>query len=152
MNTLVMLLFFSVALNQRPASTDSLGGLEEVPTVSYCDLITNPQAYSGKMVRIKASYFSGRHTGFFYDLDCDGVTKRTHAVLSCNDEEFCKKLVGIIDGALISGRAELTVVGKFKGLGGYGKLSPSAEGFRFELEFNKIEKASGIPASVPWPE
>jgi hypothetical protein len=73
-------------------------------------------------------------------------------VFSCNDEESCKKLRETIDGALILGRAELTVVGRFKGPGAYAKPSPGSEGFRFELEFNKIEKAVGIPANAPWPE
>ena len=121
----------------------------------YCDLIAHPELHNNKIVRVKASYFSGRHGGFFYALDCDGLGKRAHSVLSCDNEESCKKLREVIDnaltGGLTRGRAELTVVGRFKGPGVYAKPSPNSEGFRFELEFHKIEKAAPIPPNTPWP-
>jgi hypothetical protein len=137
MNINMLLLLLNMLWGQQEAAISSSAGQDATLTVSYCDLIAHPEQYKDKIVRVKASYFTGRHAGFFYDLECDGLSKRAHSALSCGDEESCKNLRETIDKVLAGGitmsRAELTVIGRFKGPGAYGKISPNDKGLRFEL-------------------
>lgn len=42
----------------------------ETPTVSYCELIRNPQRYNEKLVRVHAHYRVGFEVSYLYDLEC----------------------------------------------------------------------------------
>src|SRR6266850_7948844 len=42
----------------------------QIPTVRYCDLITNPDTYDGKQIRLRAEYDSGFEHSVFADSRC----------------------------------------------------------------------------------
>src|SRR2546423_4455605 len=42
----------------------------EPPTVRYCDLISNPDAYDGKQIRLRAEYESAFEASVFADSKC----------------------------------------------------------------------------------
>jgi len=42
----------------------------EIPTVAYCDLLSKPDAYDGKRIKIRAEYNSGFEHSVFSDSAC----------------------------------------------------------------------------------
>jgi hypothetical protein len=42
----------------------------EIPTVAYCDLLSKPDAYDGKQIRIRSEYNSGFEHSVFSDSAC----------------------------------------------------------------------------------
>lgn len=148
-------LLLNVLWWQQDSGINLLINKSGLPLIPYCDLIREPYLYNNKTVRVKASYITSYHGAFFYDLACRELNQRARSVLTCENEESCKTLRETLDrhlkGNIREKRVELIVVGLFRGPDTYGKPSTDSEGFRFELEFNKIERVIPIPADTPWP-
>lgn len=155
MSKYAFFLLLNILWWQQDSGINLLIDKSGLPLISYCDLVREADLYKNKPVRVKASYFTSYHGAFFYDLACNELSKRARAVLTCENEESCKALRETLDrhlkGNIREKRVELIVVGIFRGPSIYGKPSANSEGFRFELEFNKIEKVIPIPIDTPWP-
>jgi hypothetical protein len=54
---------FSIAQSNPPNAP-------EIPTVSYCELVRDPQRYNDKVVRVHAQYRTGFEVSYLYDLEC----------------------------------------------------------------------------------
>lgn len=155
MNAYSLLLALNLLFGQPETTLVTQGNKDKIPLLSYCDLIANPELHDNKIVRVKVSYYTGFEGGFFYDLACDEVDKRAYSAFYCDDEKACKKLRETLNksltGNVLEGRVELVIVGRFRGPGAYGKTHPLQEGFRFQLDVNRIEKTITIPSNTPWP-
>jgi hypothetical protein len=56
------------------------GNAPDTPTVSYCELVRDPQRYQDKVVRVHAQYRMGFEVSYLYDLACvKGKTPLEHA-------------------------------------------------------------------------
>jgi hypothetical protein len=60
------------AQNHRPASSD-------IPYITFCDLIQNPDLYHEKEVRFRAKYLANSEVGVFGDPNCSSKENRTWA-------------------------------------------------------------------------
>src|SRR3954469_2572030 len=69
---LLLSLFPAFAQNNRPASSDVL-------TITFCDLIQNPDLYHGKEVRFRAKYLANSEVAVFGELNCSSKENRTWA-------------------------------------------------------------------------
>lgn len=165
MNASTLFLLLSTVFMQQEAGINLLVNKSGLPLVTYCELVNNPEQFKGKLVRVKVSYWSGYHGGFLYDLACDGKDKRADMDWMCDErtncwgcdqrptcDEFRKALARNLRGGFPERRVELIVIARFGSDGGYGKLAPYFEGFRYRLDVEKIERTFPISSEVPWPE
>jgi len=143
----------------------------EVPTVDYCQLLTEPASYDKKVIRVKALYVAGFEVSAFEHPSCDKDRSSTWVEFdesenSCTDKKVrnafdaifhpprkSKKGVYQIPGP---SRAEVVVVGRFEGpkpgirigsegrriLTGYGHMN--AYKYRFVVQCMEQVKAA------PW--
>src|SRR5262245_2290120 len=114
----------------------------EVVDVAFCDLVTEPSKYDGKVVRVNAIFFVFHHD-FLYDPDCNGRSNYIHPRLDCDSEDSCKKLRDSLDknaSYIIKSRTSITAVGKFKGPGDSNQRYGIGSAFQFELDIKYIEK------------
>ena len=109
----------STQLDNTPRGNSS--DAKSIPSLSYCALVKAPDLYSGKLVRVKASWQFGFETTSLNDRSCP---EQLPAWLEFADEkELCAKteknrsLPGQSDK-----EADVTVVGKLYGPGRYGHL------------------------------
>lgn len=116
----------------------SLSGLvAKAPLVGFCELINKPEQYNDKVVRTEAILYSDRENGALYSSECNDTKKDTWADFDASydySEESVKnkfKEVLCPRAPCPSGKAKVTVVGRFEGPSqqGYGHLN--AYRFRF---------------------
>jgi hypothetical protein len=167
-NLIATLILLMLLLSMEPAHSFQKTK-EEVPTVSYCDLIHNPEKYDKKTIRLKALYIRGFEVSALEDPECksdksiwvefDSASRQcTKAeIQKAYDKVFYpprKKKKGMIE---MPGpeRAELRVVGQFNGpkpgipigsegkriLTGYGHLN----GFNYQFIIHCIEGVKPVP-------
>lgn len=128
-------------------------------TVTYCDLVTHPELYEDKIVRVDATYVLGKHSVMLTDKTC---AKRKEQggisfVVDCSSESSCKKMNSIIrkdrTGNAYWSRVQMIVVGRFNGPpksgGTYNAQIGQESGFKFQIKVSKIEKTSRIPIDEP---
>lgn len=142
---------------------------EEIPTVSYCDLLRDPAKYDKKTVRLKVLYTRGFEISALGDPECDSQKSTwvefDPASRQCTktniqtefDKVFYparKKQKGVIERPGPE-RGELMMVGEFNGpkpgipigpegkrvLTGYGHLG----GFDYQFMIKCIEQVRPVP-------
>ena len=73
--TLLLVLLLNIlpaqAQNTKPADAS------DIPTVTLCELVYNPDAFDGKEVRLRATYLSNSKVAAFVDQNCMAKDKRT---------------------------------------------------------------------------
>jgi hypothetical protein len=52
------------------ASSSSLGQESDPATVTFCDLLNNPERYNGRVVTVRATYKYGYEWSYLYCLSC----------------------------------------------------------------------------------
>jgi hypothetical protein len=72
--SLIIVLLLSVV--QANAQTNR-SAKSDIPTVSFCELIQNPELYNGKEVRFRAQYLSEFEASAFGDSNCTTKGKQT---------------------------------------------------------------------------
>jgi hypothetical protein len=72
-------LLLALLLNIFPAPAQNNKPLEasDIPTVTLCDLVYNPDIFDGKEVRLRATYLSNSKVAAFVDQNCMAKDKRT---------------------------------------------------------------------------
>jgi len=150
--TRLILCLLILAVGAPSPSTDVARSSDrkDVPTVAYCDLLRNPDAYNGKQVRITADYRLGFEWSELYCLECWGMEGRTWAdfdeVGSCT-RNAVRRLTKAYEGTF-----KLTVVGEFQSSGGrYGHMGAYRYQFVVKCveEAKRLLKGSPIPTYVP---
>lgn len=94
---------------------------KSIPTLSYCDLLKSHSRYSGKLVRLKASWRFGFERSFLSGKEC---SEQSMAWLEfVDDKDACpqSKENRTLPGANDK-EADVTVVGRLYGPGKYGHL------------------------------
>jgi|SRR5215469_14672285 len=152
MRLLIIICFFILVVGAPSPSTHVVGSSsKDVPTVAYCDLIRNPDIYSGKLVRISAVYRVGYEWQEFYCLDCFELERRMWVEFD-TEESSCPKRVSKRLTKVWEGTFSMTVVGEFQSSGGrYGHEN----GYRYRFMVKCVEaqkrllKGGPVPAQVP---
>lgn len=119
MNDISRLSFLIIAIALATTSA-----FAQKPTrVTYTDLVKDPQAYSGKQVRIEAVWTYGFEWTYLCSLDCRDVQKAWVALE--DDEALCRGTRKRLErlGKNSDNTARVTVVGRLDSAGGYGHLA-----------------------------
>lgn len=97
--------------------------LSKIPTVTYCELVSNAGKYDHKIVRLRAIYFTGFEKTYFYDSRCEtGIAPEASEKIPAETwAQWDKSLIskGDSDEAKMNrrlngfGRKDVTIVGKF---------------------------------------
>lgn len=129
-------------------------------TVKFCELVTSPSKYDGKLIRLTAFYWQGRHSKLLYDLNCNKETKYIFPILECDSEKNCKSLRETINKSLegdilqLSSRSKLIIIGRFRNTPKsgrrYGEVIAGKSGYLFQVEINKIEATFPVSLGTPW--
>jgi hypothetical protein len=74
-------LLLALLLSIFPASVQDDKQIESsnIPTVTFCDLVHNPDIFDGKEVRFRANYLANSKVAAFVDQNCLAKDKRTWA-------------------------------------------------------------------------
>lgn len=155
---LTILLFGSLCIGFKPIGLPipkAASSPQAVQEVDFCTLAANPEAYAGKLVKVKA--IVGMVIGptsdgdnILYSPDCEG--KRDRMLI---EEELSEKALARV-GRFIKGpnpnqkvgRAEVVLVGRIHGPGRFGYLVD----YEFAFEVIKIEKIGKVSPRTPWPK
>ena len=111
-----------------------------LPILAYCELVNNPDRYSGKIVRVRATLGGFIHGILFYEETCPGQT----AVAFPRNNEDVRRALTEAAGSEYFGHVplDLLVVGKFE------KVTPSNESdliwhtAPLHFEIMRVERAS----------
>jgi hypothetical protein len=140
---LLLSLLPAFAQNNRPASSD-------IPAITFCDLIQNPELYHGKEVRFRATYLANSRVGVFGDPNCSSRENRTWAEFdgtsieaTSGPEVYRKVKEQILCGGCGADNhwreTEMLVTGIFNGDDtGHGRLGA----YRFNLTVKTVEEIS----------
>jgi starvation-inducible outer membrane lipoprotein len=143
--SIIVLLLSVVSTNaqtNRPAKSD-------IPTITFCDLIQNPDLYDGKEVRFRAKYFVSFEVAAFGDPNCTTKENRTWAefdgisIKASAKPEIYQKVEEQIfcchGGDNYLRETEMLVMGIFDGeKKGYGHLGE----YRFMVTVKNVEEIS----------
>ena len=124
----------------------------ETPTVSYCELVREPQRYKDKVVRVQAQYRIGFEVSFLYDVECikgktplEQAAARQETWLGFDTaHQSCWQPALAPIHKTNGGRgatAEVTVVGKFYGPG---HRRPPAPGGKYQFITQCLERVKII--------
>jgi hypothetical protein len=131
-----------------------------IPTVTYCELVENSADYNGKIVRVRAIYFTAFERTYLYDEGCEIEQPPTapEKVPAETWAEWDKSLVtkGDSDEAKMNlrlngfGRKDVTVVGRFNSTNAQGdRNAPNLFGHlnccRFQFQIVRLEKLAALP-------
>lgn len=114
-----------------------------VPTVTFCELISNPSQYNNKIVRIKATLFVNSETASLYDKTCNSTNVATWVEFDPSYKKDNKSSLEL-NNALCRktpcslGEANVTLIGRFHQANenGYGHLND----YDFLFEIIKVEE------------
>jgi hypothetical protein len=121
-----------------------------IPTITFCDLIQNPDLYDGKEVRFRATYLANSEVAAFGDPNCSSKENRTWAEFdgtsiksSSGTEIYQKVKEQILCGHCVATNhwreTEMLVTGIFNGSDiGQGRLGE----YRFMVTVKNVEEIS----------
>jgi len=153
-----LLAFSTPACNTRSSTMPESSGLEVPPSIAqavakaedvrFCDLISKPERYNNKIVRTEAVFYANHENSALYSPECLDTTNYvwTDFDLSYDysDESVMKKFSELRCPHVPcpSGKAKVTVVGRFEGPSqeGYGHLN----GYRFRIVIMRIVAAEKV--------
>jgi hypothetical protein len=122
---------------------------EEMPSVTVCELLQNPERFHQKVVRVTATYENAFEQSFLFDPSCKRPERDGPPEIWVNfDKSFVRKGESeeAKKNAMISGMGfwNVTAVGRFvrgEGPQRFGHLGCC----RYQFEFMKIEKSEKLP-------
>jgi hypothetical protein len=109
---------------------------ESIPTVAYCELVQNPNLYSGKTVQVKATWQYGFEWSYLYDRECMDGRNHIEIKFEAEDEldSVTKRKLKRLIKKRFDNKADVVIVGKL-----YGGLFTAS----------RLEDAKPIPPNVP---
>jgi hypothetical protein len=117
-----------------------------VPTISYCELIREPELYEGKLVRVSATWYYGFERSSLYHRECMDPENSAWLVF-VEEAKGCKRTDKITKKLTndSANKADVVVLGTLSGGGRYGHM------FYYHRQFvvTCLEKAKQIPADAP---
>jgi hypothetical protein len=125
----IILVIFIFVLTSTNSANGAVAQTRELPTLNYCELVQNADAYNGKLVRVRGTYSSWfEHSG----LNCSDCPDSTWCDFSFDMCPKSKKLKAEIVNVIF--------VGIFKTAGHYGHLN----GYHHQLDVSCVEFAQSI--------
>lgn len=129
--------------------------------VAFCELISHPERYDGRIIRTEAISAIGVESAVVYDPQCSTGETRTWVTHDAAWAKADKKLQTAYNNLLYdenngriprgrSGRARAVLVGRFEASNkdGYGHLNQ----YRFQFVIMGIERVEKVADDVPyWP-
>ena len=101
------------SISVAPQSQSNSFKADEIPTISYCEMVRNPRAYFGKTVRVRGVWERGAEGIYLRDSACQEQV--TVGFSQAPREKWCDRARSnfkiIYDEKKFSGRAEIVVVG-----------------------------------------
>ncbi len=115
-------------------SRADISAAANLPILPYCELVNNPDCYSGKIVRVGARAFWAEHGLFFHEERCSGPSHGRTAVQlpAANAEEVYNLLMNTC-GRECSKPLDLVVIGRFE-----------KDRTSFHFEIKSLESASRV--------
>ena len=122
---------------------------EEIPTVTYCDLVRDIEKYKDKTVRLRAIYRFGFEWSNIYCLECLGI-ESSSTWLDFADE-MCDGSKKIKGNGFAGRTVRVQVIGKFFTGGSYGQLGDAPNKFVVSCveKVKTIAKDSSVPQALP---
>jgi len=146
-----------VLFGSRPLSSQSISTVnqsqtnshssEAVPTISYCELMQNPDKYVGQMVRVSATWDAGFEWSYLYHRDCIAHRNEAH-VDFVEEENSCpqtKKNLKKINRKYVNSKGDVVVVGKLRASGSYGHMGALSR----EFVITCLESYKAISPNIP---
>lgn len=132
-----------------PSSRNEQG---EVKTAQFCDLVTRPNDFNDKMVRVQAIFESTFEWARLYDATCRNRKNYVWPRFECDTIEACETFSHRIEKDMVgspftSQRVGITAVGRFRSAKPGKRFGPQG-GLRFQLEIVKIEDTNRLSNSV----
>ncbi|HYR74342.1 MAG TPA: hypothetical protein VEM96_00745 [Pyrinomonadaceae bacterium] len=129
-----------------PCSQSDRSQQKPAEPVSYCDLFRKTDQYpAGQPVRVRATWTHGFEWSYLSDRECLDQPKAWVEFVA--DDELCsaskpnlKKMTQGFDN-----KADVVVVGKLEGGGGYGHMGA----YRYKFVVTCLESYKTIPVTVP---
>ena len=118
-----------------PQSKAQANNSQEIPTLTYSELIKNKEIYVEKIIRVKAIHIYGFEWSFLCDANCKSRKPETW-VEFIDKDDLCKGSKGKLKGGSdnFDNKAEVIYVGKLSsGIFGDGSYS-------FQFMVNCVEK------------
>jgi len=158
LSIIVLLLSVLPSLAQNNRSAES----SDIPAITFCDLIQNPDLYDGKEVRFRAKYLANSEVGAFGDPNCTSKENRTWAEfdgasIKANSEPG---IYQVVEERILCGKCEaddhwreteMLLTGIFNGSDmGHGRFGE----YRFMVTVKKVEEIgetekTTLPAFAP---
>jgi hypothetical protein len=146
---LLLLLIFAAfpvfSFGQKVGTTH----VDKIFDVSLCDLLTNPQEFADKLVRVKATYRYGFEWSDLYCSDCESPgdvwVDFTEGFEGESKKKYRKKLN---ENGEVGRTVNVIFVGKFYSGGHYGHMS----GYPYKFIAQRVENAKIIYKDSPSPE
>ena len=139
--------------------------LEDIPTVSYCDLVNHPDLYNGRTVRVQAVIVGGESvplydSKYFHDAECMATSHLSLAEFDRSGDS-CPEVLERLDTILRRRelghkvtRASVVVVARFDGLNPddwrNGINRYNYRGYNSKLTILRVEGAERTADDVPW--
>lgn len=139
MSNLLLIPLLSISfLVQQPSANDVAGPVK----VSLCEMIDNPDLYSGRLVEVRATYRIVFENSALYCMEC--VAKGETWVRFAEDVRHTKRFDR-------GGTFDVIFIGVFRGSGHYGHQGA----FNSEIEVQQVKRAKRlykygvVPAALP---
>jgi hypothetical protein len=142
--SIIMLLLSQLQILAQNTSAES----SDIPTITFCDLINNPDLYDGKEVRFQATYLANSEVGAFGNPYCSSKENRTWAEFDSSSIKASSKpeIYQKIEEQILCGKCgaethwrqtEMLVTGIFNGSDiGHGRFGE----YRFMVTVKNVEE------------
>ena len=132
-----------------PSSGDDQG---EVVTARFCDLVTRPNDFDDKMVRVQAVFESTWEWARLYDATCRNRNNYVWPRFQCNTIEACETFSRRIEKDMVGNpfrgqRVGITAVGRFRAAKP-GQRFGVQGGLKFQFEIVEIEDTNRLSDRV----
>ncbi len=128
----------------EPCQGVDFSALPELPDVPFCELIGNADLYDGKIVRVNAHSYFGRHGGILFDRDCSGFQNQTAVWIN---ETMSEKIYSdFVENRLDwwANEIDLIAVGRFNKVTPTYESDTIADTAPLKFEIMSVEKASRV--------
>ncbi len=129
-------------------SATIISGLREIPTVSFCELVSHPDAYERKTVRVRATFISNFESNLLFDPKCSGKKNMVWFMLDCETDATCdvlrQTLTSNLQGDPFSGeQGDFLFIGQLK-FPKPGQRFGVQGGFRLGFSVSQIEQVDSV--------
>lgn len=136
-------------INDRSATRT----LEEVPSVTFCRMVSRPDVYMGQMIRVRAIFLSTWDWRALYDPMCISSKKRVWPELECDTVALCTEMASPLNRELLNDsygvKVALTVVGRLRRRE---KREAALGGLELAFDIYHIEQAKRLPTVTRVPK